>query len=297
MRMGVYLAVPAYPVRSEHERAQALAGATAFARRLALPLTVSPLLDEIRPNGAWTAVERRRADLERALDHGILLAARGGYGCIDLIETLQRCGRRTAPLLVGYSDLTVLHGWWRRQAWGESVYGFLPAANAGPRALATAATCASGDAFAYDGEADEATAVRPGEAEGVLFAGCLRVLAGLTGTPAMPDLRGTILALEDIDERPYQVDRDLRQLHLAGALAGVRGLVFGRFPCERRPDDRGPTMAELMADWARRLAVPTLGGLAFGHDADPYALPCGRRVVLRCDHDRWRLDCFDRVAS
>ena len=37
----------------------------------------------------------------------------------------------------------------------------------------------------------------------------------------------TILFLEDVDERPYRIDRMLLQLRESGALAGVRGVVFG----------------------------------------------------------------------
>src|SRR4051812_1526798 len=105
MQAGVYLAVLAYPLRDERERRSALERGMAFAACLGLPLVPSPLIDELRPAGAWLSAERRREDLERALDHRVLLAARGGYGCIDLVETLQRCERRVGPLLVGYSDL------------------------------------------------------------------------------------------------------------------------------------------------------------------------------------------------
>ncbi|MBA3845195.1 MAG: LD-carboxypeptidase [Planctomycetes bacterium] len=228
------------------------------------------------------------------MTHPVLLAARGGYGCLELIASMAAIVDRPGPLLIGFSDLTVLHAWWRRRGRGESIYGFMPGAPHGERALASAAACAQGEGFAHRGDATQVVA--GGEAQGEMFAACLRVLAGLVGTPAMPDLAGSILALEDIDERPYSVDRDLMQLHLSGALTRVRGLVFGRFPCALPDDYAGPTQREVAASWARRLGVPAIVDLPFGHDPDPLALPCGRPTTLRCTPDGWRLDIASRVG-
>ncbi|HYE03963.1 MAG TPA: LD-carboxypeptidase [Planctomycetota bacterium] len=294
MSRAVYLCVPAYPLRDADEVARTLAAAEGFAARLGLPLVASPLLERTRPAGAWLGADERRDDLARGLAHPVLLAARGGYGCLELIASMAAGADRPGPLLIGFSDLTVLHAWWRRHGRGESVYGFMPGAPHGERALASAVDCALGRGAAHAGDA--AQVVAGGEARGVLFAACLRVLAGLVGTAAMPDLAGTVLALEDIDERPYRVDRDLMQLHLSGALAGVRALVFARFPCALPPDYAGPSMRSIAASWARRLGVPAIIDLPFGHDPDPLALPCGRPATLRCAPDGWRLDIASRVG-
>ncbi len=293
MNRAVYLAVPAYPMRDAEQTARTLAAAEVFAARLGLPLVASPLIHQARPAGAWLDAEARRADLMRGLEHPVLLAARGGYGCLELIASLAQSVARPGPLLVGFSDLTVLHAWWRRHGRGESVYGFMPGAPHGERALASAVACALGEGCVLTGDATQVVAT--GAADGVVFAACLRVLAGLIGTPAMPDLAGTLLALEDIDERPYRIDRDLMQLWLAGALTGVRGLVFNPFPCALPDDYNGPSVREIAGAWARRLGVPAIVGLAFGHDPDPVALPCGRRAALQCIPDGWRLDIASRV--
>ena len=71
--------------------------------------------------------------------------------------------------------------------------------------------------------------LREGEGVGVLRGGCLSILAAAAGTPwaLRPDDEGTILFIEDVRERPFRIDRMLTQLRLAGAFAGVRGVVFG----------------------------------------------------------------------
>src|SRR3546814_13782766 len=71
--------------------------------------------------------------------------------------------------------------------------------------------------------------IRPGKAQGRLLGGNLTVLAGLVGTPYLPDFDGAILFLEDTDEAPYRTDRMLPQLALAGVLRRVRGVVFGQW--------------------------------------------------------------------
>lgn len=131
--------------------------------------------------------------------------------------------------------------------------------------------------------------LRCGWAHAPTFAACLRVLASLIGTAAMPDLAGTILCLEDTDERPYQMDRDLQQLHQAGALRGVLGLVFGVFPARVAPGYAGPSSQDIAATWAERLGLPTIAGLPFGHDPDPLTLPCGRIATLTVESTHWSL--------
>jgi muramoyltetrapeptide carboxypeptidase len=109
------------------------------------------------------------------------------------------------------------------------------------------------------------------------------VLTGLVGTPWMPDLRGHLLAIEDIDERPYRLDRDLWQLHRSGALRGITGLIGGTFPAHLPEGYAGPTAATVLTAWADRLGIPALGGVPFGHEADPLTLALRRPSHLIVD--------------
>lgn len=286
--LGVWC--PAYPLADAEALARARAGAAELARRCGWSLVESPLLARRLGPGAWLPAEERRADLSALLGHDALVAGRGGYGCLDLLAALPARLERP-PLLIGYSDLTVLHAAWRVRGWGETLYGFMPGVAAGERSLATTAALAGGGGLEHGPAPDDGVVVaHAGAAEGPLVAGCLRVLAGLVGTPWMPALAGTILALEDIDERPYRVDRDLRQLELAGCLAGVRGLVTNAFPAPAPAGYAGPSAAGVVEAVAARLGIPALVGLPFGHHADPLTLACGRASVLECGSGgRWRL--------
>ncbi|TVR45702.1 MAG: LD-carboxypeptidase [Planctomycetota bacterium] len=244
--------------------------------------------------GHWLPAAQRLDELRHILDQvDILWALRGGYGCLHLVPELSQLTVRRAPLLIGFSDLTVLHGLWARRGWGPSIHGPMPAIGGGEQAIGSLRQLLNGDSLHWDQQSHpEVEVAFPGSAKGPLFPACLRVLAGMVGTAAMPHLAGHILAIEDIDERPYAIDRALSQLYQAGCLEGLRGLVTGRFPGAdggHGSDARGPSLHAVLGEWAQRLALPCIYALPFGHEADPLSLPCGGLAELSCDGRDWSL--------
>src|SRR5260370_11870678 len=103
--------------------------------------------------------------------------------------------------------------------------------------LASWQNAVSGAAEWESGEGSGAKPLVAGEAEGILYGGCLSILVAALGTPYDIQTAGTILFVEDVAAKPYQIDRMLMQLKLAGKLKGVRGIVFGEM-LDCRP---GPT--------------------------------------------------------
>ena len=65
---------------------------------------------------------------------------------------------------------------------------------------------------------DGTTVLRPGTAEGRLTGGCLSLVVATLGTTYEIDTSDSILVLEDIDTKPYQIDRMITQLKQAGKL-------------------------------------------------------------------------------
>lgn len=281
-----YLWCPAYPLPTAGAVSDARAAAGRFTDALGLTLTSSPLLDRHPGPGSWLPASERLADLPHATDW--LIAARGGYGCIDLLATwaVWSAANPTARVL-GYSDLTILHAAQAVLGAQGGLYGFMPGVRHGQRALTSAIALARGEELTV-ADLIGTRVLRPGTVAGPLFAGCLRVLTGLCGTPWMPRLNGCILALEDIDERPYRIDRDLHQLHASGALDGITGLLFGTFPAELPAAYAGPSTLDICASWATRLGVPAIFGLPIGHDPDPLTLGLGRLMRLAA-YDTWTL--------
>jgi muramoyltetrapeptide carboxypeptidase len=272
----VALVAPAGPLRG----AEDLARAEATARRLGWEPVVGAHALAHTDYFAGTDAERL-ADLNAALrDPGIdgIWCLRGGYGAMRLLPDVDWDALRARPRpLIGYSDITALHCGVAAEVPGlVSFHG--PTARAvltpfSERSLMAALT-ATGDPC---GAAPEARTVRGGRATGRLAGGNLALLAALAGTPWAPRFDGAIVVLEDVNEATYRIDRMLRQLLLAGAFEGCRGIAFGQCTaCPEECDDDGRrTLAAVVGELAETLRVPTLLGIPLGHLDDQWTVPLG----------------------
>lgn len=109
---------------------------------------------------------------------------------------------------------------------------------------------------------------------GPLVGGNLTLLftAQAQGRLALPT--GSILAIEDVTEASYRVDRMLTALFASGALARVAGVLVGDFTdCPAGP--HGVPIEAVLAERLATLGIPVLGGLGFGHGAQNAPLPLG----------------------
>ena len=99
----------------------------------------------------------------------------------------------------------------------------------------------------------------------MLYGGCLSILVASLGTPFEIKTTGTILFLEDVATKPFQVDRMLMQLKLAGHLAAVRGIVFGEMlDCVQSPT-QDYTLQEIIVRIVGDLGIPVAFGVKSGH--------------------------------
>jgi muramoyltetrapeptide carboxypeptidase len=124
--------------------------------------------------------------------------------------------------------------------------------------------------------------VRPGSAKGILLPGCLSMIVTLLGTPFLPKMDGAILVIEDIDEKPYRVDRMLNHLKNAGVLQKLSALVTGGFVgCwpKIKSNDQLP-LEEILLEVTAPHPIPVYTGLPYGHFPDRLTLPVGAKVSL-----------------
>jgi muramoyltetrapeptide carboxypeptidase len=118
-----------------------------------------------------------------------------------------------------------------------------------------------------------------GVAEGPLLGGNLSIVTRLLGTPWLPELRGAVLLLEDVGERPYRIDRMWTHLRLAGIFERVVGLALGDFAdCEDPEGDF--TLREVLSGLAGETGLPCVAGLPIGHGAVNVPVALGTRVCL-----------------
>jgi muramoyltetrapeptide carboxypeptidase len=287
MTPTLYVTCPAHASRNPLDRQAHIDQADGLAQAMGWRVVASPLLDRHLGPGAWLPAAERARDLKDALGHDVVWACRGGYGSIELVDAVLKLRRRRAPVLIGYSDITALHAAFAARRWTPGVYGTLPLAGRWTGRSGTSLLASlRGDPIRLTPEVDAGVRVlQPGRADGWLFPACLSVLASVCGTPAMPDLRGCVLAIEDIRIHPFLMATHLNQLHLSGALRGVRALLGGSFTHLEDHDYLGPTPDEVLLEWGARLRVPTISRLPFGHLEDALVLPGGRPVRVAAGTD------------
>lgn len=229
-----------------------------------------------------------------------LWCARGGYGSSRLLDRLDDDLLRGEPkVLVGFSDVTALHlglarrglvsfhgptGEWNPARTGEHAAASLRRALTDPRPLGPLPT-------------GPLTTLVPGRARGSLIGGNLSLVAAAVGTVDQPDTRGRLLLLEDVGERPYRIDRMLRQLLRAGLLAPAAGLVFGEFArCEEtRPERASFTLHEVLAAFAAEVGLPAVAGVPLGHGPGQLTVPLG--VEAELDADRGTLVFIEAATT
>jgi muramoyltetrapeptide carboxypeptidase len=231
-----------------------------------------------------------------------IVCARGGAGAGALLPLLDPALLREHPkVLLGCSDVTFLHlfleGLDTVALHGPMVAGHLADGAYDRESLRHALF---GEGAPYASSPDDLVSLRPGEGEGMLRGGCLSILAAAAGTPwaLRPREEGTLLFLEDVHERPYRIDRMLRQLRQSGALAGLRGIVFGDMKGCAPKLDEGYTLEAVILEALEGLDVPVAIGLSSGHTSGPaVTLPLGVKARLLCDESSARFEVLEPALS
>jgi muramoyltetrapeptide carboxypeptidase len=159
-----------------------------------------------------------------------IFATRGGYGSNMLLDELDLdLIAENAKPFVGYSDLTALQVWLLDQIHLPAFHGPMLSADFAREDgihLASLQAALGGKPYKL-GAPEGLRPLHPGRARGTLYGGCLSILVSMLGTPYEPQTEGKLLFLEDVNVKPYQIDRMLWQLAEAGKLDGVRGIIFG----------------------------------------------------------------------
>jgi muramoyltetrapeptide carboxypeptidase len=238
-------------------------------------------------------------DAERAADFNEMLrdqevkavfALRGGYGTPRILPLIDyETLRRHPKIISGFSDITALQLAIYQHTGLITFSGPMPAVefwkNPDPfteenfwRLLSS-----SEETLSLPNPPDDpARTLCAGIAEGVLLGGNLSLVTSSIGTRFLPSFRGAILALEEVDEVPYRVDRMLAQITNSGIARQIAGLLLGKFThCEPK-DPAKPSLAtdQLLSDFAAAAKIPAITNLAYGHVPRKMTLPFGARVRI-----------------
>ena len=234
-------------------------------------------------------IEDRVSDLHAAFADETfdgIVCTRGGWGSAELLPFLDSELIRINPkVFVGYSDLSSLQTWLRRECGLVCFYGPMVAADFSKADGAEGGNwrdALEGRDPWFVGTEHGLRVLKAGVAEGVLEGGCLSILAESLGTPYAFGAGG-ILFLEDIGVKPYQWDRMLVHLRLAGVLDGVKGIVLGDMGQCVEAEEMG-LLEGAVLHALREFEGPIAMGLRCGHvDGANGMLPLGVRVRLECE--------------
>ena len=236
------------------------------------------------------SADRRARELEEMFvreDVRAILCARGGYGANYLLPKLDPSKIVAHPkIFVGYSDITTLLTCFADSAGFVTFHGPMVTKDF---ALADGVDLASWEAAMTGlagwgpdtGNGSGVIGLVDGAAEGILYGGCLSLLVAALGTPHDIRTAGTILFMEDVNAKPYQVDRMLMQLKLAGKLNHVKGIVFGEMLDCVQTHDQVYTLQQVVLRIVGELGIPVAWGLRSGHvTRKNITLPIGVRASL-----------------
>lgn len=255
--------------------------------------------------------ETRLAAIGRAATSAadVALISRGGYGLTRLLDALPYKPLAKAiergTQFVGLSDFTALQCalyaktgaiTWAGPALGED-FG----AEVGPDDIMEACfddlLCGHGEGSGWrlpssDVPALAALQQQQGKTvaqdgpelrvrKATLWGGNLTVLCSLVGTPFLPATKGGVLFLEDVNEHPYRIERQLTQLLHAGIIGQQKAVLLGSFNrYQPSPHDKGFKL-QTVVNWLRsKTKTPVFTGLPFGHVPTKVMLPVGQQVEL-----------------
>ena len=228
--------------------------------------------------------QQRADDLERAwnnpsLDGLIYVGA--GWGGARVLEAGFRFPKRSLWTL-GFSDTSSM----LMAQWSAGLQGAIHGSTAGPDPQwERTVRLLKGELVSPL----KGRAVRAGVARGPLVVTNLTVATHLIGTPWFPDLRGSILVLEDVGEAPYRVDRMLTQWRSSGVLRGLAGVATGRFSWKGEVEPGDFSMDGILEERLSDLGIPLVMNLPLGHGLPNMALPLGAAATLDANQGTLKL--------
>ncbi|MFS0662886.1 LD-carboxypeptidase [Bacillus mojavensis] len=234
--------------------------------------------------------DERLADLhEMFKDQEVkaVLCACGGFGTGRIASSIDYSLLCKHPKIFwGYSDITFLHTAIHQNTGLVTFHGPMLSSDIGledvhPLTKASYQQLFQETAFTYTEKLSPLTVLVPGKAEGALVGGNLSLLSSTLGTPFEIDTRGKLLFIEDIDEEPYQIDRMLNQLKMAGKLSDAAGILVCDFHnCIPVKREKSLTLEQVLEDYIVSSGRPALRGFKIGHCSPSIAVPVGVHAAM-----------------
>jgi len=270
-------------------------------RELGFNITLGECVAKLKTRGYLAGSDRERAEeLNEAFrEHEVdaVFCVNGGYGTARMLPYVDYDLIKTNPkIFLGYSDITALHAAINQRSDLVTFHGPMIASEMGSeftdftarwflRAVQDSAPLGE---LTNPSDGPIIKTINEGRASGRLVGGNLSLMASTMGTPYEIDTRNKILFLEDTQEPPYRVDRDLTHLWLGRKLDEAAGIIVGEFT-KYDLIDKEPslTLWDVLRDRICESGKPGIYGLCCGHGKHHFTLPIG--VETRLDATQGRV--------
>ena len=232
--------------------------------------------------------QERLEDLQQMLDDTsvkAILCGRGGYGMSRIIDLLDfRVFKKNPKWVIGYSDITLLHGHLYAQLKTASLHSPMAAAfNDGEfenEYIQSLRKILKGSSYKYRSAAHPLNQF--GTASGELVGGNLSLLAHMTGSRSAFNFNKKILFIEDIGEYIYNIDRMMIQLERSGALQNLSGLIIGGFTdMKDTVIPFGSSITEVIHARVKKYKYPICFDFPVSHSRENYPLKVGVKHELK----------------
>ncbi len=216
-----------------------------------------------------------------------ILCARGGYGGNRVLPLLDYdIIRRKPKIFIGYSDITGFLTSFAQRSGLITFHGPMLTTYAEHTIqynldMFERVLSGVGDIRINSAPACQARTLKPGTAKGSLWGGNLTLVVERLGTRDQIDTSGSILFLEEIDEKLYAFDRMMQHLKNSGSLDHINGLVLGEM-LEMGDSEVpfGKDTDEIVLDACNDLDIPIISNFPCGHGDYQATLPVSHEVEI-----------------
>ncbi len=221
-----------------------------------------------------------------------IFCLRGGYGTIRLLDKIDyNLIKRNPKIFVGYSDITALQLAIFRKTGLITFSGPMVAVDFTgeinhytEEIFWRMITSTKKFGRLKNPENEKISCLTTGKATGLLIGGNLSLIVSLIGTQYLPDLKNSILFLEEIGEKPYRIDRYFAQMKLSKIFENISGIVLCNFTdCEENdPTKKSLSLNDVIGDYFEKLNKPVLYNLVYGHVNPKNSIPIGVKTSVDC---------------
>ena len=243
--------------------------------------------------------EDRAADINEMFANkkvDAIMAMHGGWGSARILSLIDyEIIKKNPKIFIGYSDITALllgiysqtrlvtfHGPVGSSTWNAFTVDYFKNTLIDGNATRMSNPIRKGDALVQ--MEDGIYTIQGGTASGRLIGGNLTVLSHILGSMYVPDFKGAILFLEDVQEDTYRIDRMMTQLKITGILNQLSGVVFGKCTdCPPSKNYGSLTLEDIFEDHIKPLKIPAFSGAMIGHIKDKFTVPIGIEATIDAD--------------